>query len=189
MKHTLKWFVLFTYVMAFTGCTALLTASDYDKNVDFLKLKSYKLYDKGIEQLALNNLDKPRMLTAVENGMAKAGFSKTEQPDFLVNIVILSRPDRRADWGYSGGGFQWDGTTSAYQWKSSEYGALNTGKQYLNGTIIIDFLNPETKAIIWHGVGSGFDFDDYDNREARINSAVKQILMQYPPGKSVNVNP
>jgi hypothetical protein len=173
--------MLFTVVMAFTGCMLLNTASDYDKNINFAKLKSFSYYDKGIEQLALNNLDKPRMLNAVETAMAKMGFNKTDQPDFLVNVAVLSNVKARADWGYSGGGYQWDATASAYQWKDSQFGPINTNKQYQDGTIIIDFLNPRTKAIIWHGLCSGFNFDDYDNRELRINSAVKQILMQYPP--------
>lgn len=181
MKHTLKWCMLFTCVIAFTGCITVLTAVDYDKNIDFSKLKTYNYYGKGIDQLALNNLDKPRMMGAVETAMAKMGFSKADQPDFLVNIVVLSSTKTRADWGYSGGGYQWDATAMAYQWRDSQFGPLSTSKQYQGGTIIIDFLNPRTNAILWHGVGSGFDFDDYDNREFRINSAVKQILAQYPP--------
>jgi len=181
MKHTLKWCMLFTFVMAFTGCTLLNTASDYDKNINFARLKSFSYYDKGIEQLGLNNLDKPRMLNAVETAMVKMGFSKTDQPDFLVNVVVLSKTQTKADWGYSGGGYQWDAATTAYQWKESQFGPLSTNKQYQDGTIIIDFLNPRTKAIIWHGIGSGFNFDDYYNRESRMNSTVKLILMQYPP--------
>lgn len=181
MKHTLKWCMLFTIVMAFTGCITVLTASDYDKNVNFSKLKSFAYYDKGIERLELNNLDKPRMLNAIESAMLKRGFLKAEQPDFLINLAVLVNVKTRADWGYSGGGYQWDATASSYQWKESQYGPLGTNKQYQNGTIIIDFLNPETKAIMWHGVGSGFNFDDYENREDRINSAVKQILLEYPP--------
>ncbi|MGN7986922.1 DUF4136 domain-containing protein [Pedobacter sp. 22226] len=181
MKHTIKWGMLFTIVMAFTGCISVLTASDYDRKIDFSKLKSFAYFEKGIERLELNNLDKPRMLNAVEGAMLKRGFSKTDHPDFLINVAVLSSIKARADWGYSGGGYQWDATSSSYQWRDSQFGSLNTSKQYQTGTIIIDFLNPETKAIMWHGVGSGFNLDDYENREERINLAVKQILSEYPP--------
>jgi hypothetical protein len=121
------------------------------------------------------------MLNAVEGAMLKRGFSKTDHPDFLINVAVLSSIKARADWGYSGGGYQWDAASSSYQWRDSQFGSLNTSKQYQTGTIIIDFLNPETKAIMWHGVGSGFNLDDYENREERINLAVKQILSEYPP--------
>jgi len=181
MKHTLKWGMLFTIVMAFTSCITVLTASDYDKKIDFSKLKSFAYYEKGIEHLELNNLDKPRMLDALETAMAKKGFTKAGRPDFLVNVVVLSSMNARADWGYSGGGYQWDAVSSSYQWRDSQFGPLNSSKEYQSGTIIIDFLNPETKAIMWHGVGSGFNFDDYENREERIKLAVKQILLEYPP--------
>jgi Domain of unknown function (DUF4136) len=181
MKHTLKWGMLFTIVMAFTSCISVLTASDYDKKIDFSKLKSFAYYETGIERLELNNLDKPRMLDALETAMAKKGFTRSGRPDFLVNVAVLSSTKARADWGYSGGGYQWDAASSSYQWRDSQFGPLNSGKQYQSGTIIIDFLNPETKAIMWHGVGSGFNFDDYRNREKRIKLAVKQILLKYPP--------
>ncbi|SDH08756.1 protein of unknown function [Pedobacter terrae] len=181
MKHTLKWGMLFTIVMAFTSCISVLTASDYDKRIDFFKLKSFAYYKKGIEHLELNNLDKPRMLDSLETALIKKGFNKSHQPDFLVNIVVLSNIKTRADWGYSGGGYQWDANSSSYQWRDSQFGPLSTSKPYQSGTIIIDFLNPETKAIMWHGVGSGFNFDDYANRENKINLAVKQILSEYPP--------
>ncbi|RBQ08821.1 DUF4136 domain-containing protein [Pedobacter miscanthi] len=181
MKHTLKWGMLFTIVMAFTSCITVLTASDYDKKIDFSKLKSFAYFEKGIDRLELNNLDKPRMLEAVESAVLKKGFTKSDRPDFLINVVVLVNTNTRADWGYSGGGYQWDATASSYQWKESQFGPLGTNNQYQNGTIIIDFLNPETKAIMWHGIGSGFNFDDYENREQRINLAVKQILQEYPP--------
>ncbi len=181
MKHTFKWCMLFTVVMAFTSCVILDTASDYDKKIDFKKLKSYNYYENGVERLALNNLDKPRMLNAVDATMTKMGFDKTNKPDFLVNVVVFSTLKTKSDWGYSGGGYQWDAATLAYQWRESQFGPLDKGKQVADGRIIIDFLNPRTKAIMWHGVGTGFNFDNYDSRELRINSAVKQILMQYPP--------
>lgn len=95
--------------------------------------------------------------------------------------MVLSNIKTRAGWGYSGGGYQWDATSLSYQWKDSQFGHLSTSKSYQSGTIIIDFWNPETKAIMWHGIGSVFNFDDYENRENRINLAVKQILSEYPP--------
>lgn len=181
MKHTLKWCIPFAFAMVFASCSTIRTASDYDKNINFSKLKSYNYYDKGIDRLDLNNLDKPRMLDAVETSLKKVGFIKAEHPDFLVNVVVFTNVKIRSDWGYSGGGYQWDVASSAYRWNESQFGPLNTDKEYAEGTIIIDFLNPRTKAIIWHGIGKGFNFDNYYDRELRMNSAVKQILIQYPP--------
>ncbi|MEH3114919.1 DUF4136 domain-containing protein [Pedobacter terrae] len=91
MKHTLKWGMLFTVVMAFTSCISVLTASDYDKKIDFSKLKSFAYYEKGIEHLELNNLDKPRMLNALETALTKKGFTKSNQPDFFSEYSGFKR--------------------------------------------------------------------------------------------------
>ncbi len=181
MKHTHYWRLLLIVLMAFACCTALRTASDHDKNVNFKQLKTFNYYDEGLEKLALNNLDKPRVLGSVDKELTKLGFEKSDRPDFLVNVVVLNNLKTKNDWGYSGGGYQWDSSGSGYRWTDSQWGVLPTNKQYNDGTIIIDFLNPNTKNIIWRGLGFNFNLDDYFYRESKINTAVQRILKQYPP--------
>lgn len=41
------------------------------QKIDFSKLKSFAYYEKGIEHLELNNLDKPKMLDALETALIK----------------------------------------------------------------------------------------------------------------------
>ncbi|QNR85501.1 DUF4136 domain-containing protein [Pedobacter riviphilus] len=91
MKTTQKLLMLFTVVLALAGCTTLRTASDYDKNVDLSGYKTYNFYDKGIARVKLNNLDKRRLIAAVESEMNAKGFTKSDRPDLLVNLVVVAR--------------------------------------------------------------------------------------------------
>ena len=179
MKTFKTLLMLFTVVLALSGCSSLRTASDYDKNVDFSTYKTYNFYDKGIARVKLNNLDKRRLMAAVEAEMNAKGFVKADKPDLLVNLVVVARektdvygPAYYGGWGW-GGGWGWRGGWGG--WGS------NYVNQYIEGTIIIDFLDPAKKILFWHGQGSGFNLDNFSKREERLYTGVKEILAQYPP--------
>ena len=165
MKTAQKLLMLFTVVLALAGCTTLRTASDYDKDVDLRGYKTYNFYDKGIARIKLNNLDKRRLMAAVESEMNAKGFTKSDRPDMLVNLVVVAREktDIYGPGYYGGWGWGWRGG-----WGNPFWGGGTYVNQYIDGTIIIDFLDPAKKILFWHGQGSG------------LYTGVKEILAQYP---------
>lgn len=171
--------MLLAVVVALSSCSSLRTASDYDKNVDFRAYKSYSFYDKGLARLRLNDLDKRRLMAALDAEMAAKGFVKAEgKPDFLVNLVLVSR-ERTEVYNYGPGyyGMGW-----GWGWRGGFWGGgFNNVNQFTEGTIIIDFLDPQQKKLFWHGLGSGLNMDNYKKREERFQTGVKEILAQYPP--------
>jgi len=178
MKTTKRILMLLTVVLALAGCSTLRTASDYDKTADLNSYKTYNFYDKGIARVKLNNLDKRRLMAAVETEMNAKGFTKSAKPDMLVNLVVVAR-EKTDIYGpayYGGWGWGWRGG-----WGSPFWGGPNYVNQYIEGTIIIDFLDPAKKILFWHGQGSGFNLDNFSKREERLNTGVKEILAQYPP--------
>ncbi|KQN35872.1 hypothetical protein ASE92_06940 [Pedobacter sp. Leaf41] len=182
MKTFKTLLMIFTVVFALTGCSSLRTASDYDKNVDFSTYKTYNFYDKGIERVRLNNLDKRRLMAAVEAEMNAKGFVKADKPSMLVNLVVVGREKTDVynsgfgGWGW-GGGWGWRGGWGGWGWG----GGPTYVNQYIEGTIIIDFLDPDKKILFWHGRGSGFNLDNLNKREERLYTGVREILAQYPP--------
>ncbi|RZK38695.1 MAG: DUF4136 domain-containing protein, partial [Pedobacter sp.] len=107
MKNLKMLMLLFTIGIVMAGCSSLRTVSDYDKDVDFGVYKTYSFYDKGLERLKLNNLDKRRLMAAVEAEMTAKGFTKSSNPDMLVNLVVVTR--ERVDMYDNGfyGGWGW----------------------------------------------------------------------------------
>ena len=181
MKTLKTLLMLFTVGIVFGCSTTLQTVADYDKGVDFSRYKTYSFYDKGLEKIRLNNLDKRRLMAAVETELSAKGFTKADKPDFLVNLVVVSReaanhygPNYYGGWGW-GRGWGWG-------WGSPFFGG-NTGyvDTYREGTIIIDFLDPGNKTLFWHGRGAGFNLDNFRKREERLHAGVSEILRQYPP--------
>ena len=178
MKIFQKLLMLIAVVITLAGCSSLRTASDYDKNVDLNAYKTYNFYEKGMARVKLNNLDKRRLMAAVEAEMNAKGFTKSAKPDLLVNLVVVARektdfygPAYYGGWGW---GWGWRGAWGGW-------GGSNYVNQYIEGTIIIDFLDPDKKILFWHGQGSGFNLDNFSKREERLYKGVKEILAQYPP--------
>ncbi|RWU08282.1 DUF4136 domain-containing protein [Pedobacter chitinilyticus] len=166
-----------------SACTSLRVASDFDKDVDFKNYKTYNFYEKGLEKLEVNGLDKKRMMAAVDTEMQAKGFTKTANPDLFVNLVVMKR--ERTD-VYDNGFYSPWGWRGGWGWGWGPYWGvgMRSFDRYQEGLFIIDFLDPKTKMHVWHGRGDGFNLDSFKNREERINEGVKEILAQYPPHSS-----
>ena len=57
------------------------------------------------------------------------------------------------------------------------------------GTLIIDFVEPNSKNLLWRGAAKGV-FDNArtpEKRDKMINEAVQKILQNFPPLKSNSV--
>ncbi|SFH18022.1 DUF4136 domain-containing protein [Pedobacter insulae] len=177
MKTVKKIAILLLVGAVFAGCATLRTASDFDKQVDFSAYKTYGFYDKGLEKIRLNNLDKRRLMAAVETTMNAKGFTKSSSPDLLVNLVVVAkeRADHYGPGFYGGWGWGWGRGWGPF------WGGPSYVNYYREGTIIIDFLDPEKKILIWHGRGAGFNLDSFNKREERLQVGVNEILAQYPP--------
>ncbi|WP_443939796.1 DUF4136 domain-containing protein [Pedobacter sp. MW01-1-1] len=187
MKNLTKILMLIAVVIALASCSTLRTASDFDNKVDFGKYKSFAFYDKGIARLHMNDLDKRRMLAAVESQMIEKGFTKTDtaSADLLINMVMVARERTEVynnfygpGWGW---GWGWGWRNPYWGWGGYGWGGPSYVDQYMEGTFIIDFLDPKQKKLVWHGRGVGFNLDNLNKREERINEGAKEILAQYPP--------
>ena len=106
--------------------------------------------------------------------MAPKGFRETTQdPDFLVafHTGVQDKTDVQS-WGYGYGYWGMGG------------GGVST-INYQEGTLILDFINPKTKKLIWRGVGKKVVSQKAtpEKREKGINDAVEKILNQFPPSR------
>jgi len=169
------------------SCSTVSISSDYDKTVDFSQYKTYAFYKKGIDKLEISDLDKRRILRAIEREMAAKGIEKSEDPDLLVNIFAKSK--ERIDvynTGYMGWypwyyGWGWGGFGPGFGWG---YGPGYTNVvQSTEGTLFIDLIDMKRKELAWQGMGTSVlsDYKNVDKKEEKINEFVSKILTQYPP--------
>lgn len=163
-----------------TSCNSIKVVADYETTTDFSQYKTFAFYKKGIDKAEISDLDKRRILKAVEAELLAKGFTKSEDPDLLVNIFTKSR--RKIDvnnnnFGYGGYGY--------YGWYPWYYGP-NFGptiSEYTEGTLFVDLIDAKKKELAWQGIGSGglSTSGNVAKKEARIQEFVAQIMAQYPP--------
>lgn len=171
----LKFFVLFAMIV-FMSCSSLKVTSDYNTQADFSKYKTYAFFKKGIDDADVSDLDKRRILKAIESELSAKGFVKSDNPDFLVNIFTKSRQKVNVtdSWNF---GWGWG-------WNPWMWGGMNrvNVNQYTEGTLFIDFIDRKSKELFWQGIGSGaLRMKTPEKKEKRIKEFVKKILERYPP--------
>jgi hypothetical protein len=172
MKSIQSLLVLLFLTLA--SCSSVTVNADYDKTVDFTKYKTFAYMKEGINKLEISDLDKRRILKAVDEQMLAKGFVKSDKPDFLVNIFTKSHEEVSV---YSGWGYGWGYGYYPYY----GYGGYPYVSTSIEGTLYIDFIDAKKNELFWQGIGSGYLTQDVDRKEQRINEFAAQILAQYPP--------
>ncbi|MDA9353865.1 DUF4136 domain-containing protein [Flavobacteriaceae bacterium] len=172
----LKLLFLLCLVML-TSCSSVRVVSDYDTKVDFTSYKTFAFYKKGIDKASVSDLDKKRIMRAVEAELVAKGFSKSTNPDILISIFTKSREQVNVSDNNIGIGWGWG-------YNPWFYGRTNINiNQYTEGTLFIDFIDKNTNELIWQGIGSGaMKMSNIEKKEERINEFVYKIISTYPPG-------
>ena len=176
-----KIFLLLISTVILTSCSAIKVTSDYDTKVDFNQYKTFAFYKPGIDKAEVSDLDKKRILRAIETELLAKGFTKSENPDMLVSIFTKSREkvnvNQNNNFGY---GFGWG-------WNPWMRNGINNNvnvSQYTEGTLFIDFIDKKKKELVWQGVGTGaLKMQNREKKEARIKEFVKEIVSRFPPGQ------
>ncbi len=147
---------------------------DFDRNTDFGGIRTYA-WIKG------ETLDDPfnhqRIVSAVDSQLAAKGLRQVgldQHPDAYVAYHAIFRTE-----------VQVSGASSA--WGATRVGASRSGtartEEVVRGTLVIDLLNPATRALLWRGIASR-EVDlmaNPDTREKNITRTVGRLLKNYPP--------
>lgn len=167
----MKFYSLFAFLFAavfLTSCNTVRVTYDFDRATDFNTYKTYNFHQNGIDKLELNDLDKRRILAAIDVQMAAKGFTKSDNPQLYINVLASSKEKINIDNGYYGGYWGgWGGPSRVYQ--------------YTSGTIILDIVDNARNILIWQGSGSGLDVSNLNTKSDDIPRAIEEILAKFPP--------
>lgn len=175
---TLKFIpILVIVALVFTSCTTVRVVTDYDRQADFGSYKSYAFYRPGIDKAEISDLDKKRILRAIDAELRAKGLNKSESPDMLVSIFTKER--ERVDVYNNNFGWGWG-------WNPWWYGGGwgSTVSRTTEGTLYIDLIDAKTNELVWQGLGSArlVTGSDIDKKDERIREIVHEIMERYPPG-------
>ena len=157
-----------------TSCSAVKVTTDYDTKVDFNQYKTFAFYKKGIDKAAISDLDKKRIMRAVELELMAKGMTKSATPDILVSLFTKSREKININDNMYGGFY--------YPY----YYGMNrmSVSQHTEGTLFIDLLDAKKKELVWQGIGTGaLRMSNVERKEARVKEFVNEIMAKYPPKK------
>ncbi|WP_338731268.1 DUF4136 domain-containing protein [Mangrovimonas cancribranchiae] len=175
MKNASTYLLIGLCFIILSSCSSIKVVSDYDKNANFDTYKSFAFYKAGIDKAEINDLDKRRILRAIETELLAKGFTKSENPDLLVSIFTQSREEinvynNNGPYGY---GWGW----SPWYWNNYN----TTVSTSTEGILYIDLIDAERKELIWQGKGTGYLSENRESKIEIINEFVKEILAKYPP--------
>ena len=176
MKNTLLIFLSFIIF----SCSSIRVYHDFDTNVDFDSFTTYAFFKPGIDEVEISDLDKKRILKAIENELVNKSLSPSETPELLVNIAVKSSNDVYINnWNGLGYGWGW-GYGWGYGWGWPQNNIATVSSQ-TNGILFIDLIDSKSKQLVWQGKGRGFINEYSKKRDQRIQGFVTEILKNYPP--------
>ena len=146
---------------------------DYDKAVDFTKLKTYA-WTRGTD--LSDELNHKRVTSAIDDQLTMKGLARVAdraQADVLVayhasfdrNLEITGST---SGWGPYGVG--------------GRFGSARVG-EVLVGTVVVEVKNASTKAVVWQASATT-DINPTmspEKREKSINKAAEKLFRNYPP--------
>ena len=173
----MKNYVLLFCLIGAVACSSVKVGFDYDKQVDFTKYSTYKLLPYNLKE-SVGELNRDRILKALESELAAKGFTKSDNPDALIDILIKGRQEVSATATTTGGyGYHRYGYGGGFSTTTIDY------NEYIVGTMFITLVDNESQKIVWQGTGEKTINEDasMEKREQNITYAIQQILSNYPP--------
>ncbi|WP_370226693.1 DUF4136 domain-containing protein [Mesoflavibacter sp.] len=178
MKTIIKLLPIALIAMVITSCSSVRVAADYDRQVDFSQYKTFAFFKSGIDKAEISDLDKKRILRAIEAELLAKGYTKSEDPDMLVSIFTKS--NQRVDvynnsWGF--GAWGWGAPGWGWGWNMQPNVSTRT-----QGVLFVDLIDAKKKELVWQGQGTGYLSSNMEKKEQRIKEFVAKIMEKYPPG-------
>src|SRR6056300_1918619 len=91
-------------ILLFISCSSIQGYSDFDSEVDFSVYKTYAFFKPQIDKVDISDLDKRRILKAIDNELSSKGLSKSETPDILIGFTTHAKEkiyvNNISNWGW-----------------------------------------------------------------------------------------
>ncbi len=173
-------------VLVLGGCSNVSVTTDHDPDANFAGMKKFQWLTASKTALTANQtqamfqnplIEKRFMNAVVENLKLKGVEQDTTAPDFYVMYYAGTQDKVNVtNYGYGYGHYGWGG-----------YGGVDV-HQYTEGTIILDFINAQTKDLVWRSTASGAlsSKPTVEEAQEKLNTIVAKMLADYPPKAKSN---
>ena len=186
MSRTLRSLAAAAALLA--GCSTLKVNTQYDPAAPYPKFKRYAWLatTPGAEQAATIRDPAVRVLVidAVDRELQRRGFVRTtpdENPDFFVSVIGWAKDQVEiTNYGYAYAPSYVYGPFGPTPYAAAVPAAQVN--QYTEGTLVLDFVDAQTRKLFWRGTASDTITSPSHVREV-VDGAVRKLLEAYPPKK------
>ena len=179
----IAWLAIASIATSF-ACSGIRVQTDYDPSADFSNVRSYAWFDErsgvqGDRQDVTSLLDR-RVRSAIDTELQRKGIALVDDSAASVLVSYHLGVETKLDVDTINTGYGY----GAY----GRYGGISTTttvREYQEGTLLIDVIDPSANKLVWRGSGQARirQSSTPEDRKARIDEAVKEILEKFPPGR------
>jgi len=166
--------VLFISILIFS-CAPIYVTHDFEKGTDFSKYKTYNYYQDI--QTGLSALDNKRLFNVLDNQLQSQGLSRSEVPDFYVNIFSQEYQEAQSSsvgLGMGGSSGNVGGGVSV---------GIPIGQAQVTRRIVFEFVDENGIGLFWQAVSeSSYNPNSTpEKRELYLKTIVEKVFKKYPP--------
>ncbi len=160
-----------------SSCGGPRAVYDYDETAAFSNISTYHIFPDL--ETGMNQLDEQRLLTILNEQLAKKGFTTSQDPQIYVNFYSTEyQTPTRNSVGIGVGGT--GGNVGV-----GVSGGIPIGGPDTYRRVTFDFIDVQKDVLIWQAVVEG-KFDNNtspEKRAERLSKMVEEALKGYPPKK------
>ena len=178
-----------TYVLAAlvaAGCSTVQVRSTPAPNANLAALHTFAFMTPVQPDSAAARLDQSpegqQIRARVAQNLVDKGYAPAPanaQPDFLVAYrTFLQQKTDVQSWGYPGPwGWGWGWGWSGWAWGGPDVSV----RQYTEGTLVVDFVDPASHRVLWRGTATGVVEHPQNPNLHKVAKAVDKLMHHYPP--------
>jgi hypothetical protein len=171
------WFSMAIALLSATASLAEQVKTDYDRDADFSRYKTYSWGNVHTEDPLLVD----RVKAAVNSALAAKGWTEVESSgDVSIMVMEMTKDHRTLSTYYDnfGGGWGW-------RWGGGfgdEFGTSTTTEEtYTVGTLVVDLFDTNTKKLVWRGSASDTISDKSNKNIKNLGKGVRKMFDHFPP--------
>ncbi len=185
-----KLILFFLTIVFFSLSSFAQVKSDYAKNINFSKYKTYSFagWQKNSGKV-LNDMDKERIYNDFKAELAARGMRFVESGGdaiFTLYVVVEKKTSLSSYTDFTGG----VGLTPGWGWGMGAGWAGGVGmgtasttysqQDYKQGTLVTDMYNAQTKKMIWQGVIVAIAKSKSKQRDRQFQKLIQRVMSKFP---------
>jgi hypothetical protein len=165
------------------ACAGISVEHHFDPQADYATYRTWGWLPSESRRVDLRARDpavEGHIREAIERDLEGKGLQKADSGEPAIRVGYLLVLDEGLE------------SQSLYEradpdWRYRNYGPATTTTRtgmLTVGTLVIDIFDTGRRELVWRGIAEGDVRPDQEpeQRQARINEAVRKILAEYPPG-------